>query len=196
MYFLRLVGIPRRIAGWNVSPSPPMYFLGLLGERHEEKEKSKESLHMVCKCTVNSCDCEFTEDPYENVIRECWYVTCHGMVCSYLLLLQSSVTIQTQKLDRVGKPRGFWSLFVVFSAFYFSKVFAYGLTFSMLSTRKEKNKQFKFIGEKLDRKHVKSQNLALHYHSMKLQMLSHTDLTSSGLEYNFLSNFNWLDSIS
>jgi hypothetical protein len=34
-YFLRLVGIPRRIpdysnayAGWNVSPSPPTYFLG------------------------------------------------------------------------------------------------------------------------------------------------------------------------
>jgi hypothetical protein len=26
---------------------------------------------------------------------------------------------------------------VVFSAFYFSKVFAYGLTFSILSTRKE-----------------------------------------------------------
>ena len=28
-----------------------MYFLGLLGERHEEKE---ESLYMVCKRTVNS----------------------------------------------------------------------------------------------------------------------------------------------
>jgi hypothetical protein len=111
-------------------------------------------------------------------------VTCHGMVCSYLLLLQSSVTIQTLKLDRVGKPRGFWSLFVVFSAFYFSKVFAYGLTFSMLSTRKET-----FQIYQPDRKHVKRQYLALHYHSMKLQILSHTDLTSSGLEYNFLSKF-------
>jgi hypothetical protein len=50
-----LVGIPRRLpdysnayAGWNVSPSPPTYFLGLLGERHEEKEKSgseRISLH-------------------------------------------------------------------------------------------------------------------------------------------------------
>jgi hypothetical protein len=37
-YFLRLVGIPHRIpdysnayTGWNVSPTPPMYFLGLLG---------------------------------------------------------------------------------------------------------------------------------------------------------------------
>jgi len=105
--------------------------------KRRKNQGLKESLYMVCKRTVNGCDWDFTEDPYENVIRECWYVTCHGMVCSYLLLLQSSVTIQTQKLDRVGKPRGFWSLFVVFSAFYFSKVFAYGLTFSMLSTRKE-----------------------------------------------------------
>jgi hypothetical protein len=115
-------------------------------------------------------------------------VTCHGMVCSYLLLLQSSVTIQTLKLDRVGKPRGFWSLFVVFSAFYFSKVFAYGLTFSMLSTRKET-----FQIYQPDRKHVKRQYLALHYHSMKLQILSHTDLTSSGLEYSFLLSLQDLD---
>jgi hypothetical protein len=40
-----------------------MYFLGLLGARHKEKEKSKESLYMVCKRTVNGYDWGFTEDP-------------------------------------------------------------------------------------------------------------------------------------
>ena len=62
----------------------------------------------------------------------CWYVTCHGMVCSYAAAAAAASELnyytswqlqefwspnQTQKLDRVGKPRG--------------------LTFSMLSTRKE-----------------------------------------------------------
>ena len=65
----------------------------------------------------------------------CWYVTCHGMVCSYAAAAAAAAAAselnyytssqlqefwspnQTQKLDRVGKPRG--------------------LTFSMLSTRKE-----------------------------------------------------------
>ncbi|KAG6737710.1 hypothetical protein POTOM_059238 [Populus tomentosa] len=36
--------------------------------KRRKNQGLKESLYMVCKRTVNGCD--FTEDPYENVIRE------------------------------------------------------------------------------------------------------------------------------
>jgi hypothetical protein len=38
--------------------------------KRRKNQGLKESLYMVCKRIVNGCDWDFTEDPYENVIRE------------------------------------------------------------------------------------------------------------------------------